>query len=97
MPACVNAGDVIVGEFTGLARAARAGIDRLGQTEVENLDRAIRSQLDVGRLQIPVHDAGIVRGFERLGHLAGNGNGFVNRDRTAGDALGKGRRPAPAP
>ena len=89
MPACAS-GDVIVGELIGVGQAARAGIDRLGQTEVENLDRAVRSQLDVGRLQIPVNDAGVVRGFKRLGNLAGNGDGFVNRDRSAGDAVGEG-------
>ena len=73
-----------------IGRAARAGIDSLGQTEVENLDRAVRSQLDIGRFQIPVNDAGVVRGFERLGNLAGNRDGFVNRDWSTGDAVGEG-------
>ena len=80
MPACVRAGDVIVGEFIGLARPRAP--ESTAQTEVENLDRAVRSQLDVGRLQIPVNDAGVVRGFKRLGDLAGNRDGFVNRDRS---------------
>ncbi len=51
---------------------------------------AVRSQLDVGRLQISVDDSGVVRGFKRLGNLAGNGDGFVNRDGSTGDAVSEG-------
>ena len=37
-----------------------------------------------------MNDSGIVRGFKRFGNLAGNGDGFVNRDRSTGDAVGEG-------
>ena len=78
MPICVIAGDVIVGEFArSLAAAldAPAGSDRLRQTEVEHLHGAVGADLDVGGLQIAMDDALLVRGFERLGDLAGDGQG----------------------
>ena len=53
------------------ARATRSAVrlQRLRQTEVEHLHRAVGADLDVGRLQIAMDDALLVRGFERLGDL----------------------------
>ena len=69
MPACVIAGDVRVGDSSTLAATPASGVDRLGQAEVEHLHRAVGADLDVGRLQVPMDDALLVRGLERLGNL----------------------------
>ena len=49
----------------------RRCFQRLGETEVEQLDAAVRQQLDVGRLEVAVDDAVLVGGFQRLGNLRG--------------------------
>ena len=51
------------------------------QTEVEHLDGAVRRHLDVGRFEIAVDDALLVRRLERLGNLAGDRHRFVERNR----------------
>ena len=48
---------------------------RLGEAEVEDLHRAVGADSDVGRLQVAVNDALVMRGFERVGDL------FRNRQR----------------
>ena len=60
---------------------------RLGQPEVEHLGDTIGAKLDVGRLEVAVDDPLLVRGFERLGDLPRDGQGLIERDRAAGDAL----------
>ena len=68
IPACVMAGD---GQRRVRAAAPlRRGIHGLRQPEIEHLHRAVACHLDVGRLQVTVHDAGLVRGLERIGNLA---------------------------
>jgi hypothetical protein len=57
-----------------------------GEPEIADLDAAIRRQPDVGRLQIEVHDATFVRGFETPGHLPHNGHRFDEIDWAASDA-----------
>jgi len=53
----------------------------LCQTESQNLHFAIRCHLDIGRLEVAVNDAFLMRGFESLGDLqcelqgSFNGNG----------------------
>ena len=44
-------------------------VDRLGQTEVEHLDGAVRRHLDICGLQIAVNDAALVGGIEGIGDL----------------------------
>ena len=44
-------------------------IERLGQAEVQHLDGAVGRDLDVGRLQIAMDDAAVVRRLERVGDL----------------------------
>ena len=44
-------------------------LKRLGQSEIEDLNFAIGSELDVGRLQVAVNDALLVRFFECKGDL----------------------------
>ena len=62
---------------------------RLRQAEVEDLHDAVRRDLDVRRLQIAVHDALLVRGFERLRDLSRDGQRFVQRYGSARDAVGQ--------
>ncbi len=82
MPSSVIAGLVMVG---GVARSspacpaeafdAKVGLEGFCQSEVEHLDRAVRPDLDVGRLQIPMDDAPLVRGLEGVGDLPRDGEG----------------------
>ncbi len=51
--------------------AGRVGRQRLGQSEVEHLDLAVRGELHVGRLEVAVDHAGLVRRLERGRDLQG--------------------------
>ena len=68
--------EVAVCEGGGCHRSGRgAGEGRSrpsGQSEIENLDRAVAADHDVGGLQITVDDSRLVRGFERSGDLRKN-------------------------
>ena len=61
----------------------------LGQTEVEHLDGAVRSDLDVGRLQIAVNDALLVGGVEGFRDLSRNWQRFVDRDPSLRNPVGE--------
>ena len=80
-PACV-AMRLIVGELAMSTRRAIA-CQRLRQTEIENLHRAVAGQFDVRGLQIAMDDAALVRVFERLGDLLGDRQRFVKGNRAA--------------
>ena len=54
------------------------------QPEVQHFHDAIGAHLDVGRLQIPMDDADLVRGLQRLRDLNGHANGVIERQRSAG-------------
>ena len=58
----------------------------LGQPEIQHGDVAARRDHDVGRLDVAVHDAFGMRRIERVGHLNGDVDGFVERQRRAGDS-----------
>ena len=73
-----------VGSVDG--RGARR-IQGFREAEVQHLHRAVAAHLDVCRLEIAVDDPLIVRGFERLRDLLRDGQGFVERQGTARDAL----------
>ena len=64
---------------------------RLGQTEIEHLHGAIRTQLDVCGLQVAVNDALLVRRLERIRNLTGDRQRLVERQRTLRDAIRKRR------
>ena len=68
-------------------RGGRGGRGSLGEAEIEHLDGAVGAELDVRRFQIAMDDAGLVRGFERLGHLLRDRQRLVDRDGAARDAL----------
>jgi hypothetical protein len=65
-------------------RAAGVG---LGEPEVEDLHDALRRDLDVGGLEIPVDDAFLVSGVERVGDLPGNRERVANGKRPSGHAI----------
>ena len=57
---------VKVGECSPLALVVAADF---GESEIENLHRAVGLDPDVGGLQVAMRDARVVRGFERIGDL----------------------------
>src|SRR4029434_352261 len=63
-----------------------------GQTEIEDLYRAVRSKLDVCWLQIAVDDTLLVRGLQRVCDLLRARQCVTDRDWTFGNAVGE-RRP----
>ena len=71
----------------GIRRGGRGGRDPLGQAEIEHLDGAVAAELDVRRFQIAMDDAGLVRGFEGVGHLFRDRQRLVDWDGAARDAL----------
>ena len=73
----------------GGAAGRRLVLDRLGETEVEHLDLTVGRDLDVRRLQVPVHYAFLVRRLERFGDLDGDRQRFFDRHRAAAQPLGQ--------
>jgi hypothetical protein len=71
----------------GIAGARHGG---LGQTEVEHLHGAIRPDADVGRFEVPVHDAVVVREAQRVGDAARDAQGAGEWNRPAAAAVGEG-------
>ena len=63
------------------ARRGRVVLPSLCQAEVKDLDGAVRRDLDVGGLQVPVDDAYLVRGFEPFGDLLRDGDRFLDGNR----------------
>ena len=78
-------GAVKVGDIARLALGLGAGIERLGQPEVEDLHRPVVSNFDVRGFQIAMDDAAIVRRVERIGDLPRDRNRVGHRDRSPGD------------
>ena len=98
MPIWVMAGVVMVGDCDTLGDDGVRRLNRLGQTVVEHLDRAVGPQFDVGRLQVAVNDPLLVCGFEGLGDLLRDGACLIDGDGTSarsGPREGRGPRPVP--
>ena len=91
IPNCVCAGLVIVGDCVAAACCAFVG-QCFGEPEVQHLDGAVRPDLDVGGLQIPVDDPLRVGCFERIGNLPEDWQRFIECERAACDPVGE-RRP----
>ena len=72
-------------------------VHRLRQAEVEHLHRAVRPDLDVRGLQVPVDDAVLVRCLECLGDLFRDRQRLFDRDRAARESLRRDRRLRRAP
>ena len=70
----------------------RRRIDSFGQSKVQHLCEAVRRDLDVGRLQVAMDDAAIVRRLERLRDLTADRDDLADCERTGGQAFGE-RRP----
>ena len=66
-----------------------AGLERLGQPEVENLDLPLVVDADVGRFQIAMDHTALVGRLARFGQLHRDVEGLAQRDRSAGDAVGQ--------
>ena len=72
-------------------RSMRLGrrIESFRQTEIEHLRDAVRSQLDVGGLQISMNNPLLVRRLQRLGHLSCDRARVSHGERPLGDRIGK--------
>ena len=68
-----------------LARVARRG--ELGESEVEDLHRAVLGDHDVGRLEIAVGDAALVRDGQGLDQRGGDLDRALDRQPVTGDDL----------
>ena len=64
-------------------------LERLRQSEIQHLHFAVRSDLDIGRLQIPMNDAFLVRRFQRFAICFAIPKRFIDRNRPALDAFGQ--------
>jgi hypothetical protein len=71
------------------ARVAVIGLPRLGEPEVQHLDRAVGTELNVGRLEVAVDDPLFVCRLQRLRDLPRDGHRLFERNRSALDALGE--------
>ena len=78
-----------VGDSDLVGAGIHVGLRGGGQAEVEDLGGAIDGRLDVGGLQVPVHDAALVRGLERVGDVAGNAQGVRQWQRGRRQAIGQ--------
>ena len=76
----IMAGDVMVGDAVGSDVAAGIRISQLREPEIQHLHGAVRPHLDVGRLQVAMDDALLVRGLERFGDLSRDWQRLVDRD-----------------
>ena len=61
--------------------------DEFCESEVEHLDDAIGPDLDVGRLEVTMDDALVVRGLERVGNLTGDGQRLFEGKSTSGNPV----------
>src|SRR5262249_27715936 len=63
---------------------------RLRQTEVEDLHRTVGGDFDVGRFQITVNDALLMRSFESFGYLPRELQRFFQGNRAVLQSIGQG-------
>jgi hypothetical protein len=70
----------------------RRGLQRFGEAEVEHLDGAVFTHLDVRRFQVAVDDRLLVRRLERLGNLFRDRECVIDGQGSLSEPIGK-RRP----
>jgi hypothetical protein len=70
-------------------RARWIGRERFGEAEVEHLYRAVGPHLHVGRLEIPMDDAGLVRRRQGVGDLPRDRQRLGDRDRALRQPVGQ--------
>jgi len=90
----IIAGLVIVGHVRMRTRRGPCDIvecRQLRETEVEDLYRAVRPYLDVGRLQVAMHDALVVSRIEGVRYLTRDWQRIVKRERTVHETIGERR------
>ena len=73
----------------GLLIDLRSRIQRLCQPEIQDLYRALRGDLDIGRLQIAVHDTGRMRRCEGIDNLFRDREGHILRESAAAQTVGQ--------
>ena len=78
-----------VGEFAGSIDATSSP-KHFRQTEIEDLQPAVASELNVGWLEIPMNDALLVRCLQGLRDLPGDPERFLNRQRATHHPIGEG-------
>ena len=86
IPACVIAGVVIVGDCVILPATATGSI-ALASPKSSTFTRAVGADLDIRGFQIAMDDPLLVRRFERLGDLLGDGQRLVEGNRASRNAL----------
>ena len=86
-PACVAA----AGDRRRRRHVRRGAVEResLREPEVEDFDLPVRRDLDVGGLQVAMHDPLLVRRLERVGNLVRDRQRLLHRDRSGGDPFGE--------
>jgi hypothetical protein len=57
-------------------------MEGLRQSEVQHLDLAVGRDVDVGGLQVPMHDTLLMRGFQRFGDLGAAAQRFSDLQRS---------------
>ena len=87
-PIRVRAGLVTVAD-SNRSPLSTGCLEDLGETEVQDLDRSVGQELDVGRLQITVNDSMLVSQVQRVRNLPRNLQRFFERNRAARDPIGE--------
>jgi len=64
-------------------------LDDRGEAKIEDLHLAVRSDLDVGGLEVAMDDPLFVCRFERLGHLPRDRQRRAHHQRAAGNQISK--------
>ena len=84
------AGMVIWADVERLSCPKNPGFGR--EAEIEHLDPAVGVGLDIGWLQVAVHDPAFVRRFDGMRDLSGDRQGVRDRQGPIGETVGQ-RRP----
>ena len=84
----VSAGLVIVGDVVADVPQTFRRLRRFGESEIEHLHGAVGSHFHVRGLQVAMHDAVLVRCFERYSNLSGDRQRFIDGKRAELESVG---------